>query len=209
MGHGGIGIVRLSGPKSVLIADSIFKPAKKASVAQATTFSVVYGRVVDPGTREEIDEALVSVMHAPHSYTREDVVEINCHGGMIAVRRVLQLLLAQGARLAHPGEFTKRAFLNGRISLTQAEAVMDLISARTEESMKIAVDQLKGGLSDKLSVLRSALIEICAHAEAYIDFPEEEIESGTSEEIAGHVFHRIQPEPVAPGLVQQVTHGAN
>ncbi len=185
VGQGGIGIVRLSGPESLSIADRIFRPAKKKGVTEAKAFSIVYGHVVDHESGAEIDEALVSVMRAPNSYTREDIVEINCHGGMVAVRRILGLVLEQGAKLAEPGEFTKRAFLNGRISLTQAEAVMDLISAKTEESMRIAVDQLRGGLSEKLGVLRNSLMEICAHAEAYIDFPEEEIKSKTLEEMAG------------------------
>ncbi len=183
VGPGGIGIVRMSGPEALSIAKRVFKPAKKVDVTEAKTPSMMYGRVVDPGSGEEVDEALVSFMRAPKSYTREDIVEINCHGGMVAVRRTLGLVLHEGARLAEPGEFTKRAFLNGRISLTQAEAVMDLISAKTERSMKIAVDQLRGGLSEKLGALRNSLIEICAHAEAYIDFPEEDIDTGTSAEM--------------------------
>lgn len=183
VGQGGIGIVRLSGPESLPIAKKVFNPARKADLTEAKSPSIRYGRVVDPENGTEVDEALVSVMRAPNSYTKEDVVEINCHGGMVAVRKILGIVLRNGARLAEPGEFTKRAFLNGRISLTQAEAVRDLISARTEESMKIAVDQLRGGLSEKLGKLRNSLIEICAYAEAYIDFPEEDIETGTSEEI--------------------------
>ncbi len=183
IGRGGIGIVRISGAGALPIAERVFKPAKKAAVSGARAFSIMYGRIVDPASSEPIDEALISVMRAPNSYTRENVVEINCHGGMVAVRRVLGLVLEQGSRLAEPGEFTKRAFLNGRISLTQAEAVMDLILARTEESMKIAAEQLQGGLAEKLNALRDSLIEICAQAEAYIDFPEEDIEFRTSEEI--------------------------
>ncbi len=184
VGLGGIGIVRMSGDGSLSIAARIFKPSKKADVVRAKTFSIMHGNIIDPESGEEIDEALVSVMRAPNSYTRENVVEINCHGGIVAVRRILGVVLDHGARLAEPGEFTKRAFLNGRINLTQAEAVMDLISARTDESMKIAADQLRGRLSKKLAGLRNSLVEICAHTEAYIDFPEEEIEAGTSEEIA-------------------------
>jgi len=187
VGHGGIGIVRMSGQGSLPLADKVFKPSKKANVAEAKAFSIMHGHIVDPGSGEEIDEALVSVMRAPNSYTRENVVEINCHGGMVAVRRILGIVLEHGARLAEPGEFTKRAFLNGRINLTQAEAVMDLISARTDESMKVAADQLRGCLSERLAALRDALLEICAHAEAYIDFPEEEIEAGTSEEMVGRL----------------------
>ncbi len=195
IGRGGIGIVRISGQEALPIANRVFKPAKKADVTTSRAFSIMYGNVVDPKTGREVDEALVSVMRAPSSYTKEDVVEINCHGGMVAVRQVLGLVLEQGARLAEPGEFTKRAFLNGRISLIQAEAVMDLISARTEESMKIAADQLKGSLSEKLSVFRDSLIEICARVEAYIDFPEEDIERTTSEEMVrflGEILDRSE-----------------
>jgi tRNA modification GTPase len=187
LGQGGIGIVRMSGPKSLAIAGRIFRPNKKESIASAETFSVLYGRVVDPASGEEIDEVLVTVMRAPRSYTREDVVEVNCHGGMVAVRTVLDICVAEGARLAEPGEFTKRAFLNGRISLAQAEAVMDIIAAKTDESMKIAAEQLRGTLSTELTQLRDSLIEICAHAEAHIDFPEEEIELETSSGMGARV----------------------
>jgi tRNA modification GTPase len=180
IGQGGIGIVRLSGPEAISIAEKVFRSGRKKRLVGAKTFSVIYGHVIDPASGREVDEVLVTVMRSPRSYTKEDVVEINCHGGMVAVRAILELLLSQGARLAEPGEFTKRAFLNGRIGLAEAEAVMDLISARTGESMKLAVDQLKGGLSEKLRHLRESLIEVCAHAEAYIDFPEEEKEIRTS-----------------------------
>ena len=122
-------------------------------------------------------------MRAPHSYTKEDIVEINCHGGMISTRKILEILLSEGARLAEPGEFTKRAFLNGRISLSQAEAVLDLIQAKTDESRKVALQQLKGGLAEKLQQIRDMLLEIAATAEAYIDFPEEEIEIKTADEM--------------------------
>ncbi len=130
-----------------------------------------------------MDEVLLSVMRAPRSYTKEDVVEINCHGGMISVKRTLETVLAQGARLADPGEFTKRAFLNGRINLTQAEAVFDVISAKTEESMRLAVEQLQGGLSEKLGNIKKGLIEIGAFTEACIDFPEDGIEEKTSQQL--------------------------
>ena len=195
IGHGGIGIVRMSGLGSLSIADKVFKPSKKTNVAKAKAFSIMHGHVFDPESGKEIDEALVSVMPAPNSYTRENVVEINCHGGIAAVRKILGIVLEHGARLAEPGEFTKRAFLNGRINLTQAEAVMDLISAKTDESMKIAVDQLRGCLSEKLSALRDSLLEICAYAEAYIDFPEEEIETRTSKEMVARLV-RIKEETV-------------
>lgn len=181
VGQGGIGIVRISGPAALEIADRIFLPLNGKRPGAARSHSLLYGHAVNPSDGGTIDEVLVSVMRAPRSYTREDVAEFNCHGGMAPVRALLELVLAEGARLAEPGEFTKRAFLNGRISLAQAEAVMDLISARTEESLRIAVEQVKGRLSEELSSLRESLVDLCALAEAHIDFPEEEIGATTSE----------------------------
>lgn len=177
VGQGGVGIVRISGPDALKIADRIFFPRNAGrNVSAVAAFSVIYGDLVDPVDGSHVDEVLVSVMHGPHSYTRDDIIEINGHGGMMIVRRILEIVLAQGARLAEPGEFTKRAFLNGRISLTQAEAVMDLIAAKTEESRRIALDQLRGRLTERLDAARQALIDLCALAEAYIDFPEDDIE---------------------------------
>lgn len=187
VGQGGIGIVRLSGPEAVEIADKIFIPHKGEKISRARTKSIRYGHIIDPKSAQTVDEVLVWAMRAPHSYTREDVVEINCHGGMVSVRRILEILLKEGARLADPGEFTKRAFLNGRISLSEAESVLDLINAKTEESMRVAVEQLKGGLSKKISRMRDTLVEICAHAEAHIDFPEDEIETETSPGMGVHL----------------------
>jgi tRNA modification GTPase len=180
VGQGGIGIVRISGPGALELADSIFRPKGGCVPSGSRHGSLIYGHILSPSDSTVIDEVLLGVMRSPLSYTREDVVEINCHGGMIGVKRVLEIVLAEGARLADPGEFTKRAFLNGRINLTQAEAVSDLIAARTEESMKIAAEQLQGRLSERLTGIRERLVEISAHAEAYIDFPEDEIEPDTS-----------------------------
>src|ERR1700690_1058013 len=188
VGQGGIGIVRLSGPEALSIADSIFRSRRtNGNVSAAETFTMLYGEAIDPALGSVIDEVIISVMRAPHSYTRDDVVEINCHGGMITVRKILEAVLGRGARLAAPGEFTKRAFLNGRIRLPQAGAVMDLIPAMTGESRRIAVDQLKGRLSEKLEEIRESLLEICAFAEACIDFPEIEIEIHTNEQMAGRL----------------------
>lgn len=187
VGQGGIGIVRISGPLSFDIADRIFHPKKAVSPSAARHASLLYGHIINPADNSILDEALLAVMRSPNSYTKEDVVEINCHGGMISVRKTLETVLAQGARLADPGEFTKRAFLNGRINLTQAEAVFDVISARTEESMRIALEQLQGGLSEKLRDIREKLINTCAFAEAYIDFPEDEIETRTALQIRGQL----------------------
>ena len=183
VGQGGIGIVRISGPRSLDIAETIFRPWKASPLADKRPGSLLYGHIISPADNTNVDEVLLGVMRSTNSYTKEDVVEINCHGGMISVKRTLETVLAQGARLADPGEFTKRAFLNGRINLTQAEAVFDVITAKTEESMKLALEQLQGGLSDKLSDIRKKLIEISASAEAYIDFPEDDIEAKTSLQI--------------------------
>ncbi len=183
IGQGGIGIVRMSGPQSLLIAERIFRPKRAVKISDLGPRSIAYGQAIDPSNGSIIDEVLVSVMRSRNSYTKEDVVEINCHGGMIPVRKILEVTISQGARLAEPGEFTKRAFLNGRINLSQAEAVFDLISARTDECRRIAIEQLQGGLSGKLTELRTALVETCASLEACIDFPEEEIETKTREEM--------------------------
>jgi len=183
VGQGGIGIVRISGPQALAIADSLFRPKKADTPSSARSCSLLYGHIIDPSDNAVMDEVLVAIMRAPRSYTKEDVVEINCHGGMISVKRTLETVLAQGARLADPGEFTKRAFLNGRINLTQAEAVSDIITAKTEESMRIALEQLQGGLSEKLGDIREKLIETGALVEAYIDFPEDDIETNTSVQI--------------------------
>ena len=170
VGEGGIGIVRISGAKALKIADSIFvsKDGKKPS--GYGTYTVHYGHIVN------IDEVLLTVMRAPKSYTKEDIVEINCHGGIQAVKKVFDLVIKCGSRVAQPGEFTKRAFLNGRIDLTQAEAVLDVIRAKTEGSLKAAVGQLEGRLSKDVSGMLDALVGIASHIEASIDFPDEELD---------------------------------
>lgn len=183
LGEGGIGIVRLSGKEAIAIATRIFTSPKRKRPHELESFRLAYGHIVVPASGEKIDEVLLSVMRAPHSYTREDVVEINCHGGMLALRRVLELVLTCGARLAEPGEFTKRAFLNGRIDLSQAEAVIDLIRAKTDESRKIAISHLQGKLSETITSLRDRIADVCVRIEAYIDFPEEDIEVDSREEI--------------------------
>ena len=187
LGEGGIGIVRLSGKESIEIAEKIFTSPKKRFLRDVTSYKLVYGHIQDPSTGETVDEVLVAVMRSPHSYTREDIVEINCHSGMVTLRRILELALRGGARLADPGEFTKRAFINGRVDLSQAEAVLDLIRSKTDESRRIAMEQLQGGLSEKITSLRDKLKDLCAHVEAYIDFPEDEIETASRDEIAKSV----------------------
>jgi tRNA modification GTPase len=181
LGEGGIGIVRLSGKDSIELVERLFASYRNKSLKDLGSFRVTYGHIKDPSSGKEVDEVLATIMRSPHSYTREDVVEINCHGGMVTLRRILELTLKEGARLAEPGEFTKRAFLNGRIDLSQAEAVLDLIRSKTDESRKIAIEQLQGGLSEKITALRDRLKEICAHLEAYIDFPEDDIETASRE----------------------------
>ena len=183
LGEGGIGIVRISGDKSMNILKKVFKSAKGKDVSKLHSYSMMHGYIVDPKTNEKIDEVIVSYMKKPSTYTREDVVEINCHGGMIAVRRVLQLTLDNGARLAEPGEFTKRAFLNGRIDLSQAEAVMDLIRAKTDESMKIALEQSEGKLSGQVEKINNKILDILAHIEAEVEFSEEDIDEVVNEKV--------------------------
>ncbi|MCM3762791.1 tRNA uridine-5-carboxymethylaminomethyl(34) synthesis GTPase MnmE [Alkalihalobacillus oceani] len=177
LGEGAIGIVRLSGEEAIAIADKMYKG--KEVLAEVASHSIVYGHIIDRTTEELIEEAMVSVMRAPRTFTREDVVEINCHGGLLSVNRVLQLALKNGARLAEPGEFTKRAFLNGRIDLSQAEGVMDLIRAKTDQAMNVALKQVEGKLSTKVQTLRQALLETVAHVEVNIDYPEYDAETMT------------------------------
>ncbi|MDI6800940.1 MAG: tRNA uridine-5-carboxymethylaminomethyl(34) synthesis GTPase MnmE [Thermodesulfovibrionales bacterium] len=179
IGEGGIGIVRLSGKNAISIADKIFSSQKSKKLKDAKSHTIVYGFINNPETGERIDEVLVSVMKAPHTYTKEDVVEINCHGGALPLRITLQFLLKFGARVAEAGEFTKRAFLNGRIDLSQAEAVIDIIRAKTEQAERLALNQLEGRLSNRIIDIRDRLTDICAHIEAYIDFPEDDIETLT------------------------------
>lgn len=183
LGEGGIGIIRISGKQSIPIASKLFRSPKGIKLENVKTHTIHYGFIVDPSNEEVVDEVLVTVMRAPNTYTREDTVEINCHGGYITLKRILELVLNEGARLAEPGEFTKRAFLSGRIDLSQAESVIDLIRAKTEQAQKIALDHLSGKLSTKINELRDRLMRVCAHVEAYIDFPEEDIDGLTEKEI--------------------------
>ncbi|MGE7941214.1 tRNA uridine-5-carboxymethylaminomethyl(34) synthesis GTPase MnmE [Lysinibacillus xylanilyticus] len=172
MGEGAIAIVRLSGDEAVSIADKIFRSPGGKSLTTKATHTIHYGHLVDPKTNEIVEEVMLSLMRGPKTFTREDVVEINCHGGLVSVNRVLKLVLTNGARLAEPGEFTKRAFLNGRIDLSQAEAVMDLIRAKTDRAMNVALGQMDGKLSRLINDLRQALLETLAQVEVNIDYPE-------------------------------------
>lgn len=169
-GEGAISIIRLSGSEAIKIADRIYRGKKP--LAEVGSHTIHYGKIIDPETGQVVEEVMVSVMGGPKTFTREDVVEINCHGGLMSVNRVLQLVLDQGARLAEPGEFTKRAFLNGRIDLSQAEAVMDLIRAKTDRAMNVAMGQMEGRLSHLVRDLRQDLLEVLAAVEVNIDYPE-------------------------------------
>lgn len=184
-GEAGVGIVRMTGEESLSILTTIFSPQRGRKVAQEDDRRMVYGKVEDPITGEWIDEALAVYMVAPHTYTREDVVEIQCHGGVVAVKKILGLCLRNGAELAGPGEFTKRAFLNGRFDLSQAEAVMNLISAKTNASYQNSLKQLSGQLSDVVSGIRQHLLEVLANITVAIDFPENEAEAITIQRMRG------------------------
>ncbi|OPY58841.1 MAG: tRNA modification GTPase MnmE [Pelotomaculum sp. PtaU1.Bin035] len=182
LGEGGIGIIKISGPEAVSIAGKVFKP-KRGGWDGEKSHTLVYGHIYDSHTGQAVDEVLVSCMKAPYTYTREDVVEINCHGGIVPLRKVLELVLAEGARMAEPGEFSKRAFLNGRLDLAQAESIIDVIRSKTEDGLKIAVSQLKGDLSLKIDELKKRLLGILAQVEANIDFPDENLEEATGSNI--------------------------
>jgi tRNA modification GTPase len=180
IGEGGIAIIRVSGPRAFEIADQIFH-SHRGKPSEFPTHTIHFGTVGRNG--DVVDQVMLTVMRAPRTYTKEDTVEINCHGGVLTAGKLLSLCLENDARLAEPGEFTKRAFLNGRIDLAQAEGVMDLIRARTERSQAVAVHQLEGHLSAKVNDARDRLITILAHIEAHIDFPEEDISPGTRENL--------------------------
>ncbi|HGZ3870631.1 TPA: tRNA uridine-5-carboxymethylaminomethyl(34) synthesis GTPase MnmE [Staphylococcus aureus] len=180
MGEGAIGIVRLSGPQAVEIADKLYKG--KHLLNDVPSHTINYGHVIDPESKEVVEEVMVSVLRAPKTFTREDIIEINCHGGILTINRVLELTMTYGARMAEPGEFTKRAFLNGRIDLSQAEAVMDFIRSKTDRASKVAMNQIEGRLSDLIKKQRQSILEILAQVEVNIDYPEyDDVEDATTE----------------------------
>lgn len=185
LGEGGLAVIRVSGPRALHIVDQCFQPVGRSSTraAKADTHTIHYGRVTRGA--QTVDEVLVAVMRAPRTFTREDVVEITCHGGLLPAKAVLDTLLQCGARLALPGEFTRRAFLNGRIDLAQAEAVADIIHSRTELALAAANEQLAGKLSQRINTLRDELVATLAHVEAHIDFPDEDIAPDTKEKLIG------------------------
>ncbi len=182
-GEGGIGIIRVSGTLAISIVDKIFKGIKVKSIEDIASQKMTYGHIIDPENQKTVDEVMVVIMRSPRSYTREDVVEIHCHGGVVPLKTILELTTRYGARLAEPGEFTKRAFINGRIDLTQAEAVIDIIRAKTDASLRMAVGHLSGTLSEDIRKMRDKILAMIANLEATIDFPEEDIEELTVQEI--------------------------
>src|SRR5258707_6751 len=181
-GQGGIGVIRVSGAEAFSVVQPLFRYAGQEQ-GLPPSHMLTYGRIVDPTTQEMLDEVLVAFMRAPRTYTREDVAEIQGHGGPLLLQRILRLLLAGGARLANPGEFTLRAFLNGRLDLAQAEAVMDLISARTEAGQRLAMQQLQGRVSTQVRDARHAILGVIARIEASIDFPEDDIPTPRPDEL--------------------------
>ncbi|MBW1666779.1 MAG: tRNA uridine-5-carboxymethylaminomethyl(34) synthesis GTPase MnmE [Deltaproteobacteria bacterium] len=192
VGQAGIGIIRISGPRSLEIARKVFCPKKDIQTFES--HRLYLGHVKDPASGRVLDEVLISFMKAPHTYTREDVVEINCHSGYLLLARVLEIILNQGARLAKPGEFTYRAFMNNRIDLTQAEAVVDLINSHSERGLQLASEQIKGGLRTQIRELREKALEILASIEVAIDFPDEEVEFLPRDKTA----HKIEGELIEP-----------
>ena len=182
-GSGGIGIVRMSGKKSFEILNKIFVPANKEN-NEIKGYSIKFGYIINPETNEKIDEVLVSYFVSPKSYTTEDMCEINSHGGVIIEKKILELCLKNGAELAEPGEFTKRAFLNGRIDLTQAESVIDLINSKNDNEAKASINQLEGQLSKKIHEIKNKILDVMADIEANIDYPEYDIEQITNNKIS-------------------------
>ena len=176
IGEGGIAIIRVSGDKALNIVSKIFKPKNGKSILDMKTYTMRYGHIIDMSTEDLIDEVIISYMKGPRSFTAEDTVEINCHGGVTSTNKVLETVIKAGARLAEPGEFTKRAFLNGRIDLSQAEAVMDLITAKTELAMKSALMQSGGSLSQRINKLNEYLLNVLALIEYAVDFTEDDEE---------------------------------
>lgn len=187
IGPGGIGIVRISGPLSIEIVRKIFISSRSKKFVSFQSHKVYHGHICNSQTNDVIDEVLVTVMRGPKSYTCEDVVEISSHGGLMAVKAILELVMTLGARLAQPGEFTRRAFLNGRLDLVQAEAVLDIIQAKTQSSLRVSTHQLKGELTLQLEKIRTDLLEAYIRLEALVNFPEDGIEDRGRSEVASHL----------------------
>ena len=194
VGEGGIGIIKISGPDALRISVELFRPSNSRCFSQS--HRLYHGWITDPATDDRVDEVLVAYMRGPHTYTREDVVEINCHSGFAALERILELVLAAGARLADPGEFTRRAFMNGRIDLTQAEAVIDIIHARSQESLLLANRNLEGGLSELIRKWQQALLSLHSGLEAQIDFSDD-VEDDPSDDPPA-LLHFLEDDLLGP-----------
>ena len=192
IGDGGIGVVRISGRNALAVAGEMFHPVSGVPVAGLPTHTAHYGHAHDPISQEQIDDGVVTLFRAPGSYTGEDCVEVSCHGGIVPMRRVLEAALRAGARLAEPGEFTKRAFLSGRLDLAQAEAVLDIIRARTDEAMKVANLQFAGMLSSRIRIIREEILGVMAKIEAAIDFPDD--------------VEEVDPARIAESLQETISH---
>lgn len=192
LGESGISILRVSGNNSLKIVDSLFKGKNGRKLIDIKSYTMRYGYIIEKDSGDIIDEVIVSFMKSPHSFTTEDTVEINCHGGIVVTRKILEQVIKAGARLAEPGEFTKRAFLNGRIDLSEAEAVIDIIRAKTEVSAKSAVMQSQGNVSREIVKLRGKLLEIIAHIEATVDYPEDDIEEMTADMTTSEIQNVIK-----------------
>jgi tRNA modification GTPase len=204
LGEGGISIIRVSGEKALSIVSSIYIGKSERKLDGMLPYTMRYGHIIDKNNCDIIDEVIVSYMKAPRSFTAEDTVEINCHGGILSTSKVLEEVIKAGARLAEPGEFTKRAFLNGRIDLSQAEAVIDIIRAKTELSMKSALAQSEGRISKEIKSLRHKLLGVIAHIEATVDFPEEDLEEITSEKVSEDI--RILVDKIS-NMIQSANEG--
>ncbi len=191
-GTGGTGKIRISGPKAYQIGDRLFRSANEPKkISEQKTYTAHYGYIIDPELNKEVEEVVAIVMRGPRSFTGENVLEFDCHGGMTPLKRVLDLVLASGSRLAEPGEYSRRAFMNGRIDLAQAEGIIEVINAKTEKSLDIAVGHLTGKLSDRVEDLKDKAVEMLAHLEAAIDYPEDEIEGFKADELAAR-FKRLE-----------------
>lgn len=188
-GEGGIGIVRISGSDSLCILTKIFKSISKKEVGELRNFSINYGHLYDG--EELVDEVLVSIMKGPNTYTKEDIVEINCHGGFLITEKVLELVLKNGARIAELGEFTRRAFLNGRLDLTQAEAVIDLIHGKTDKSISLSLNQLRGDLREQIDILKKQLLDVSAHVNVVLDYPEEGIDDPLPHDLVDNLHNVV------------------
>lgn len=204
LGEGSIGVIRISGTEAIAIAKKIFSPKVNKDWYIKDNYRLVYGHIQEPDTEEIVDEVLLSVMRGPRSFTAEDVVEISCHGGIVPLKRVLDIILSQGARLSEPGEFSKRAFLNGRLDLAQAESIIDIIRAKTDASAKIAINQLGGKLSQKIKTIQNDVLGLLANIEAIIDFPEDDIPEDTLKDMASQCNELVM---VIENLLNQADTG--